>query len=75
MPELRTLTRARIVARTGAARRSPRRYAADRVCLSPGCSVNLSVYNRKPFCSHHWPVAFPRIRGSDWSPDSEDADR
>jgi hypothetical protein len=43
--------------------RKPRRFDADRVCRSRGCSTRLSTYNRSEFCHVHAPARFPRVRG------------
>lgn len=43
--------------------RAPSRSAAGRVCIDPGCSTKLSIYNRHDTCIHHSPLRFPRTRG------------
>ena len=43
--------------------RAPRRMAAGRVCIEPGCTTKLSTYNRRDRCFLHHPVRFPRTRG------------
>lgn len=47
----------------GRARRKPKTYGLDRVCVSDDCTVKLSRYNRASHCFNHAPAHFPRLRG------------
>lgn len=47
----------------GRARRRPKTFGEDRVCVESGCSVRLSRYNRADHCYAHAPARFPRLRG------------
>ena len=47
----------------GRARRRPRVYGENRVCVAEGCGVRLSRYNKSDHCFQHAPAHFPRLRG------------
>ena len=66
MPDLRTRgdTNPVVRGRVGGLGRSPKRYSEGRTCSHPDCSEQLSVYNRKRFCHRHWPIIYPRCRGT-----------
>jgi hypothetical protein len=40
-------------------RRSPRTFAADRICLAAGCTTRLSIYNGDSFCAAHGSMRDP----------------
>ena len=53
----------------GRARRRPRTYGDQRVCVTEGCGVRLSRYNKSAHCFAHAPAHYPRLRGEfseDW---------
>jgi len=43
-------------AHVGPLPRPNRRFAADRVCETPGCGTKLSIYNKWSYCWQHEPV-------------------
>ena len=43
--------------------RPSKRFTTGRVCAKPGCTTNLSQYNKAEYCHAHAPVRFPRVRG------------
>lgn len=46
----------------GLPRRS-RRFNAGRSCAYPGCTTQLSTYNRRETCFVHSGIKIPRLRG------------
>lgn len=43
--------------------RAPSQSSTGRICVDPGCSTELSIYNRRDTCFSHSPLRFPRTRG------------
>jgi hypothetical protein len=45
------------------ARRKSKTFEKGRVCATDGCTVTLSMYNKKKWCFNHAPLSFGRNRG------------